>query len=170
MTTLSTGLYRTTLPYPGQEQAVPAQRLVLLNTDNEHGKPVILMPEKAVSNQWLFRNRGMLVNEASWLDTLVALPKQGFYTVQKEINGPQGAKLPVSLLVQLGFMVSGQPVVFPGTFKEGAMIAFGTRGMPISDLQIDNLVVATFKLAAAPPKPKDAKDAKDAKPDVKTVH
>ena len=164
---LKTGLYRTTLPYPGHEKAVPGRHLILLNTENEHGKPVILMPEKVVSNQWFFRNRGMLANDEGWLDTLVPLQTQGFYKVIKQINGPRGVKLPPALLVQLGYRQNGDPLIFPGTFEEGAKIVFGVRGILISDLQINNLEMMTFKLAAPPKQAQDQPQSPVAKPFVK---
>ena len=158
----SPGLYRTTMPLPGKGDKVPAGRLVYFADKTEHDKPAVLLPAKVIDNQWQFSTGGFLVEDAGWPLTLVKLPKQGFYRVQKAIYGPGGTQLPENLLIQLGYTAAGQPVAFPGTLAPGAQIHFAKKGMLLTDLQLDNVDVVDFKLFSLPnatPKPQVAKPA-----------
>lgn len=149
------GLYRTTLPLPGREQQVPAGRLVYFHAQSDEGKPAVVLPREVVDNRWQFGNQGFLVQDAAWPQSLVELPRQGFYVVRRELRIGQGVKLPEGVLVQLGYTAQGEAVVFPGVLESGNRIAFQTAGAKVSDLQLDSLEVIDFKLLAPPATPAD---------------
>ena len=149
------GLYRTTLPLPGKEQQVPAGRLVYFHAKSDQGQPAVVLPHQVVDNRWQFGNQGFLVQDPEWPSTLIELPRQGFYTVTRELRIGQGVKLPEGVLVQLGFTAQGEAVIFPGVLEAGNRIAFQQAGAKISDLQLDALQVIDFKLLAPPPAAKE---------------
>jgi hypothetical protein len=150
MSSIQSGLYRTTLPLPEQPQAVPEGRLVLIQVTPEHPHPVVVLPQKAVDNRWLFGNQGVLARDPAWLASLVPLPRQGFYTLTRDLEIGQGVRMPEGLLVQLGFTAQGQPVIFPGQLMPGNSIQFAARGALITDLQLEFLKVNEFRLISPP--------------------
>jgi len=154
-----TGLFRTTLPLPSNEKAVPAARLIWLQTENDHGKPVVVLPSGVTDNRWTFGNRGFLVNDPTWLASLVALPPQGFYQLDGDVRLQGGVTLPGGLLVQLGFTRTGESVVFPGHLFPGNQIRFASRGAKLGDLQLEKLTPQRFKLLAPPNAEAPAPDA-----------
>jgi hypothetical protein len=147
------GLYRTTVPLPGKEQAVPGGRLVFFQDRTDHGRPAVLLPKEVVDNRWVFHTQGYLVDSDEWPATLVALPRQGFYSLRKEIAVGGGQKLPEGLLVQLGFTPEGVAVIFPGYLEPGNAIRFPKQGAKLSDLYFDELQVHEFRLIAREPMP-----------------
>ncbi len=147
------GLYRTTLPYPEQPNAVPAQRLIRLVNTAEHEHPVAQMPTGVADNVWTFGTQGFLAKDLAWLKSLVPLPQMGFYTVRETIELGQGSSLPPSLLVQLSYTQEGKAVIFPGELTAGNQINMKTKGALLGDLQLDSLELCTFRLLAPPEKP-----------------
>lgn len=148
-----TGLYRTTLPLPGNEKAIPTGRLVWLQAETEHDKPVVVLPNGVSDNLWTFGNRGFLVDDPTWLPSLVALPPQGFYQLSADVRLQGGVTLPEGLLVQLSFTRTGESVVFPAHLFPGNAIRFAERGAKLGDLQLEKLVPQRFKLLAPPKAP-----------------
>lgn len=147
------GLYRTTVPLQGKEQAVAAQRLVLFHETSAQGKPIVLLPNGVVDNRWSFHKAGYLVDDATWLRTLVPLPNMGFYTLKQTLNVGPGVDLPPGLLVQLSYTQGGEPVIFPGQLMPGNRIQFPSNGSRVTDLQLRLLEEVTFKVLAPPPTP-----------------
>lgn len=152
-TTFQNGLYRTTLALPESPKSVPEARLVLVQMTTEHPHPVVVLPNGVTDNRWTFGNQGFLARDADWLKSLVPLPRQGFYTLMRELEIGAGAKLPEGLLVQLGYTADGRPVIFPGQLMPGNFIQFASRGALIGDLQLDFLRVNEFRLLAPPAVP-----------------
>ncbi|MBU6161757.1 MAG: hypothetical protein KGO50_11590 [Myxococcales bacterium] len=152
-TTFQSGLYRTTIALPESPKSVPEARLVLVQMTNEHPHPVVVLPNGVTDNRWTFGNQGFLARDADWLKSLVPLPRQGFYTLTRELEIGAGSKLPEGLLVQLGYTADGRPVIFPGQLMPGNAIQFGSRGALIGDLQLDFLKVNEFRVLAPPPAP-----------------
>lgn len=144
------GLYRTTLPLAGKEESVPAGRMVYFHNHSDQEKPMVLLPKEVKDNTWTFQDRGYLVEAESWCNTLVKLPRQGFYVVREEITTASGGRMGAGMLVQLGYNASGAAILFPGTYEPGNRIQFPDRGMMISDLQTTLLDETTFKLIGPP--------------------
>lgn len=147
------GLYRTTIPLPTKEAQVPGSRLIFFQDTTDHGKPAVLLPKEVVDNRWVFHQQGYLVEDAAWPGTLVPLPRQGFYSLLREVPIGNGQKLPEGLLVQLGFTPEGVGVVFPGYLEPGNSISFPKQGAKLSDLYFDALQVHEFRLIAREPMP-----------------
>ena len=141
------GIYRTTLPLEGKEEAVPAGRMVYFhNHSDQENKSMVLLPKEVKDNTWSFQDRGYLVESKSWPSTLVLLPKQGFYVVREEITTASGGRMGAGMLVQLGYNNAGAAILFPGTYEPGNRIQFPDRGLLISDLQMTLLDATSFKL------------------------
>jgi hypothetical protein len=142
------GLYRTTLPFPEQPTAVPAQRLIRIVNTAEHEHPVVQTPTGVTDNVWTFGTQGFLAKDAAWLKALVQLPQMGFYVVKETIELGQGSSLPPALLVQLSYTQEGKAVIFPGELTQGNQINMKTKGALLGDLQLDSLELCTFRLLA----------------------
>jgi hypothetical protein len=140
------GIFRTTLPLEGRETQVPSGRLVYFHNHSEQNKPIVLLPQANTDNRWTFQDRGYLVENNTWVNTMVPLPPQGFYLVKREISVAGGGSVSQGLLVQLGYNTNGEAILFPGTLEPGNRIQFPDRGVKLSDLQIDLLEPAAFRL------------------------
>ena len=120
------GLYRTTAPMPGRSEQVPAGRLVYMHNHSQQGPPLVLLPARNVHNRWIFHDRGYLVRDLAYLDTLRSLPAEGFYVLVEHLH-VTGAVLPERSLVQLGYDLAGRPILFPARRVENTIV-FPDRG------------------------------------------
>lgn len=145
------GLKRTVFPLPGREELVPAGILVSFHDHSDDGRPVVRLPKQARANRWVFEEDGIPIDDVAWATTLVDLPKEGFYELTSELWIGGGRKLPVGLLVQLGYTRQGQPAAFPGVLVSGSAIQFQKQGTLLTDLQAASLDRSTFKLLAVKP-------------------
>ncbi len=55
--------------------------------------PLAALLTEVKDNTWSFQDRGFLVEAASWCNTLVKLPRQGFYVVREEITTASGGRM-----------------------------------------------------------------------------
>lgn len=140
------GIYRTTIALPGREQDVPAGRLVYFHNHSEQGAPIVLMPRSNTSNRWTFNERGFLIEgEASalFIATLMSLPEEGLYIVQRPIGSGE-AMLRPRTLVQVGYNPSGHVILFAAEPRDNGL-TFPDRGKRFEGLKVfDNLARALF--------------------------
>lgn len=141
------GIYRTTIALPGREEDVPAGRLVYFHNHSEQGSPIILMPRSNTWNRWTFNDRGFLVDgdaAALFIATLVSLPEEGLYVVQRPIGSGESALHPRTL-VQVGYNPSGHIILFAAEARENGL-TFPDRGKRFEGLKVfDNLARAPFE-------------------------
>jgi hypothetical protein len=107
------GLFKTTRPLPGAEEAVPAGLLVNFHNHSEQSMPVVLVPVHNVFNRWQWAATPHYVRQLSWIDSLHRLPVEGFYVLRRDVMLDSGkARWPKGTLVQLGYDRTGNPIVF----------------------------------------------------------
>ena len=108
------GLYRTTKPLPGHEETIPAGMLVYFHNHSESGGsglPTVLKPDHNVLNRWHFHGPAIEFRGLQWASTLVKMPEEGFFTLKKELTF-DGGSWPRNALVQLGYTMAGDPILF----------------------------------------------------------
>ena len=143
------GLFRTTLPHPNNPQAVRERMLVYFSPKSDQGPPIVLLPERQQGQIWSFGTKGVLVEDHAWAQSLVALRPQGYYTLAGDLIVGPGQRLPDGLLVLLTYTRAGEPVIHAGVRTPDSVIAFAREALALSDLQLDSLVPANFRLATA---------------------
>ncbi len=104
------GLYRTTAPLPGDENAVPAGRLVHFH-GHAGDAPHVVLPVAATHNTWRFATGGVVIRDDAWVETLERLLPEGFYVLSENLLF-DGGWWPAGTLLQLGYTRQGEPTVF----------------------------------------------------------
>ncbi|AKT39433.1 hypothetical protein [Chondromyces crocatus] len=137
------GLYRTTAPYPGQEQAIPAGVLVYVGT-RDGGVPFVVRPGQNRRNRWFWGEPVVVLRAPSWAATLKRLPTEGFYTLPEElkVNGGRWLK---NAIVQLGYNGEGRGILFVAedhADEPRNVLVFAERGVLIDDALLARLVWA----------------------------
>ncbi len=142
------GLYRTTKPLPDHETDVTATALVYFHNHNLRagggksgdGLPVVVVPEHNIHNRWHFHGDGIEFRSLSWTDSLVRLPREGFYGLRKPLEF-EGGTWPKGTLVQLGYTRAADPILFIAQQKadlQANSLFFSDRGVGI---KIDQLAL-----------------------------
>ncbi len=135
------GLYRTTRALPGHEQEVSAPLLVYFHNHSDGGLPRVLVPDRVVGNRWRFRGEGICFRAFSWVESLVRLPAQGYYVLERTFRFAKGA-WPKGALVQLGYTRKGEAMLFLAKRPLHAAdnhLVFSNRGARISDAGLSSL-------------------------------
>ena len=130
------GLYRTTAPYPGHEDAFPAGVLVYVGVPENGGLPFVVRPGANRNNRWFWGEPTTPLRAASWAKTLHKLPPEGFYTLPEEIPFDGGGKWLKNAIVQLGYNGEGQGIIFVGEQHEGEernVLVFSEQGRLADD-------------------------------------
>lgn len=132
------GLYRTTRPLPGSE-AIPAGVLVNLHTHDEW--PRVHLPMYNSFNRWEWDKTPHPVRERGWLESLRALPAEGYYVLRAKLEFADGS-WPSLSLVQLGYDRAGNGLLFLAQRKfqraENTLF-FGERGVPVEPSKLEML-------------------------------
>jgi hypothetical protein len=137
------GLYRTTAPMPGQEEAFPSGVLVFIG--DKSGSRFVVRPRQNRNNRWFWNEPTTPMRSPTWGRTLKKLPSEGFYTLPDELSFDGGGRWLKNAIVQLGYNAEGQGIIFVGetrsTSQENALF-FSDQGMLVSDELLDRLVWA----------------------------
>ena len=139
------GLYRTTQPYPGHEDAFPAGVLVYLGQPQNGGVKFVVRPGQNRNNRWFWGDPTTPLRSPTWAKTLKALPSEGFYTLPETIELEGGGRCVKNAIVQLGYNENGQGIVFVAEQREDAKenaLYFSDRGIVIDDSMLARLVWA----------------------------
>lgn len=139
------GLYRTTQPYPGHEDAFPAGVLVYLGQPQNGGVKFVVRPGQNRNNRWFWGDPTTPLRSPTWAKTLKALPSEGFYTLPETIELEGGGRWVKNAIVQLGYNENGQGIVFVAEQREDAKenaLYFSDRGIVIEDSMLARLVWA----------------------------
>jgi len=136
------GLYRTTQPMPGQEEAFPADALVYLGQPNNGGVKFIVRPGENRRNRWFWGEPTTPLRSPSWAKTLRKLPSEGFYTLPETLTFDGGGKWLENAVVQLGYNEQGRGILFVGEWREQGetnALFFSDKGLVIDDTLLDRL-------------------------------
>ncbi len=139
------GLYRTTLAYPGHEDAIPRDSLVYVGDPPNGGLRFVVRPGANRRNQWYWGEPTVPLRASSWGPSLRKLPPEGFYTLPDTITFPDGSTWLKNAIVQLGYNENGRGILFVGQReKDGTTNAlfFATGGYLIEDSLLDRLTWA----------------------------
>ena len=79
------GIYRTTAPLPGKEEWVRENLLVYFHNHSQQGPPLLLLPATNGSNRWVFHEKGYLIRDPDYVETLVKLMDEGLYVLAEPI-------------------------------------------------------------------------------------
>lgn len=140
------GLYRTTRPYPGHEETIPAGVVVYVGVSPNGGLPFVVRPGSNRHNRWFWGEPTIPLRAVSWSESLTRLPTEGFYTLPETLDFDSGGRWLENAIVQLGYNGEGRGIIFVGEQLEGAdqnVLAFGDSGRVIDDSLL-------FKLRWAP--------------------
>jgi hypothetical protein len=138
------GLYVTTTALAGHEEQFPAGLLVYFHNHDDQsdgGLPQVLAPDHNIHNRWHFHGPGVAFRSPSWADTLVRMPLEGFYVLQRELSF-DGGSWPKATLVQLGYTRNGDAILFAAQVRsklEENDLWFSDRGVPIARNQLSIL-------------------------------
>jgi hypothetical protein len=138
------GLYRTTVPYPGQEQVIPAGVLVYVGV-RDGGVRFVVRPGQNRRNRWLWGEPVTLLRAVSWGESLKRLPSEGFYTLPQDISFSGGGRWLKNAIVQLGYNGEGRGILFVGeqhADEPRNVLLFSDQGMLIDDDLMARLIWA----------------------------
>jgi hypothetical protein len=139
------GLYRTTEPMPGNEQAFPADVLVYLGKPNNGGVKFVTRPGRNKNNRWYWGEPTTPLRSPSWASTLLPLRSEGFYTLPERLELEGGGFWLQNAIVQLGYNERGRGIIFVAQRQEDAeqnTLTFSDRGLLISDELLSRLAWA----------------------------
>jgi hypothetical protein len=130
------GLYRTTKPYPGHEDEIPASVLVYIGVKQNGGLPFVVRPGANRNNRWYWGEPTTPLRALGWANTLFKLPAEGFYTLPLELNFDGGGRWLKHAIVQLGYNGEGRGILFVAEQSDGEdrnILSFSDRGRIIDD-------------------------------------
>lgn len=139
------GLYRTTEPCPGHEEAFPAGVLVYVGQSTNGSGTFVVRPGANQRNHWFWGEPTTVLRSPSWAKTLRKLPPEGFYTLPETVEMEGGGRWMKNAIVQLGYNDKGQGIIFVGQWLEQGtdnVLRFSDRGLVIADTLLDRLVWA----------------------------
>jgi len=137
-----TGLYRTTQPMPGHEEAIPAGVLVYLGQPSNGGTKFVVRPGNNRRNRWFWGEPTTPLRSPTWARTLRKLPSEGFYTLPDTLEFAGGARWLKNAIVELGYNGEGKGIIFVGEWREDGtdnVLTFSDRGMLIEDAILERL-------------------------------
>jgi hypothetical protein len=136
------GLYRTTQPYPGHEETIPAEVLVYIGGKSNGSLPFVVRPGSNRNNRWFWGEPTIPLRAISWAESLMKLPAEGFYTLPDEVEFESGGKWLKHAIVQLGYNGEGQGIIFVAEHHEDGennILQFSDRGRVIDDGLLNGL-------------------------------
>ncbi len=139
------GLYRTTKPYPGHEDAIPGDALVYIGVKQGESLPFVVCPGRNTNNRWFWGEPTVPLRAMGWTGSLVKLPPEGFYTLPKELSFEGGGRWLKNAIVQLGYNTEGRGIIFVGEqhqSDERNVLFFSDRGRLIDDDLLNKLIWA----------------------------
>jgi hypothetical protein len=130
------GLYRTTQPMPGNEEAFPAGVLVYVGQNVNGGGKFVVRPGQNRNNRWYWGEPTTPLRSPTWAKTLKSLPPEGFYTLPQTLEFDGGGRWLENAIVQLGYNEEGKGIVFVAEQREtepSNALWFSERGLGIDD-------------------------------------
>jgi hypothetical protein len=139
------GLYRTTEPLQGKEQWVRGGMLVYFHNHSQQGPPLLLLPADNQHNRWVFHEKGYLIRDTGYVETLEPLKEEGLYVLGEPIYLSREEFIPERTLVQLGYNRSADPILFLGQFDDNT-IYFPDSGLKCTPEVFELLQDVTFRV------------------------
>ncbi len=139
------GLFRTTQPMPGHEEAFPAGVLVYVGQPQNGGVKFVVRPGQNRNNRWFWGEPTTAMRSPSWAKTLRALPSEGYYTLPEPVEFEGGGRWLTNAIVQLGYNEEGRGIIFVGEQRETEStnaLYFSDRGMVVEDSMLERLIWA----------------------------
>ena len=139
------GLYLSPKALPGEEARIPPGTLVYFHNHSDSGPlPSVLPPDHNIQNRWHFHGPSIEnIRNPSWIDQLVKVPTEGFYTLRQELTFDEGrGKWPKGSIVQLGYTKSADPILFVATVRsrlEENDLFFSDKGMGLDRSRLNIL-------------------------------
>jgi len=143
------GLYKTTKPLPNKEQWVREDLLVYFHNHSQQGPPLLLLPSTNQDNRWSFHDKGYLIRDEEYVDTLISVEDEGFYILTEPLYLSDDEFIPERTLVELGYNRAAEPILFMGKFEKNA-IEFPESGLKCTLEIFDMLEAAPFRVPDAP--------------------
>lgn len=143
------GLYKTTESLAGKEQWVREDLLVYFHNHSEQGPPLLLLPASNENNRWSFHDKGYLIRDLPYVETLVELEDEGFFILTEPLYLSDDEFIPEETLVELGYNRSAEPILFMGTFEDNAIV-FPESGLKCTREVFEMLEPAPFRVPNAP--------------------
>lgn len=116
------GLYKTLKALPGKEEWVRENLLVYFHNHSQQGLPLLLLPAVNMSNRWSFQDKGYLIREDGYLDSLMKLKAEGYYVLNEAIHLSHEEMIPSGTLAQLGYNRAGDPILFLAEFSDKGIV------------------------------------------------
>ena len=139
------GLYKTMDPLPGKEEWVRENLLVYFHNHSQQGPPLLLLPASNAGNRWTFHDKGYLIREADFVESLQPLRSEGYYVLSEAIYISRDELIPERTLVQLGYNRAADPILFLASFESNA-ISFPTSGLKCTLEIFDLLEEVNFRV------------------------
>ncbi len=139
------GVYRTSRPLPGKEEWVRENLLVYFHNHSQQGPPLLLLPATNNNNRWQFHDKGYLIRDPGFAQTLEPLMEEGLYVLTEPIYLSRDEFIPEETLVQLGYNRAGDPILFLGKFVENQVV-FPSSGLKCTPEIFDMLKPVNFRL------------------------
>lgn len=139
------GLYRTTQPFPGHEEQIPADALVFVGQAASGGGHFVVRPGANRRNRWFWGEPTTPMRSPTWAKTLKPLPPEGFYVLPESLELDGGGRWLKGAIVELGYNERGQGIVFVGEWQEDGtenVLTFSDRGVVLTDAMLDRLIWA----------------------------
>ena len=138
------GIYRTTTPLSGKEEWVRESLLVFFHNHSQQGPPLLLLPESNANNRWSFHDKGYLIKDEGYADSMVALLPEGYYVLGEPLYLSPEEMIPGRTLVQLGYNRGADPILFLADFHDNR-IEFPTSGLKCTFEVFEFLEVVNFQ-------------------------
>jgi hypothetical protein len=123
---------------------------VYFHNHSNQDVPLVLLPKDNQQNKWSFNDRGYLVRDLAWCDSLRPLKPEGFYTTDQPFQ-TGNAVVAKGQVVQLGYNRDGEAVVFFPTYQATSnSLVFPTKGMKVSGSVYDGLQELDLRGPVAP--------------------
>ncbi len=139
------GLYKTTAALPGKEEWVRENLLVYFHNHSQQGPPLLLLPATNTHNRWGFHEKGYLIREPGYVETLEGLKDEGFYVLTEPIYLSRDEFIPEETLVQLGYNRSADPILFLAKFVDNE-VTFPNSGLKCTLEIFDMLKPVNFRV------------------------
>lgn len=122
------GIYKTRKALAGKEEWVRENILIYFHNHSQQGPPLVLLPASNAHNRWTFHDKGYLVKDPDFAESLLELKPEGFYILNEAIFLSHDDVIPENTLVQLGYNRSGDPILFLAQFDNNT-IQFPNSGL-----------------------------------------
>lgn len=106
---------------------------------------MILLPATNANNRWSFHDKGYLIRELGYIDSLQPVKDEGFYVLKEPIYLSRDEFIPEETLVQLGYNRAADPILFLAKFNDDSIL-FPNSGLKCTAEIFDMLSEVNFRV------------------------